>query len=84
MFLQKLRKAGLKFFLLKNLKKDCACGGLALIVYSLVSVLTLIAEEIVPMLEIVHITHIVPVLTLIGKKIVSMFGIDSLLTLCLC
>ena len=55
-----------------------------MIVYSLVSVLTLIAEEIVPMLEIVHITHIVPVLTLIGKEIVSMFGIDTLLTLCLC
>ena len=59
-------------------------SGLAVIVYSLVSVLTLIAIEIVPMLEIVHITHIVPVLTLIGKKIVSMFGIDTLLTLCLC
>ena len=48
------------------------------------SVLTLIAEEIVSMFDIVHITHIVPVLTLIGKEIVPMFGIDTLLTLCLC
>ena len=48
------------------------------------SVLTLIAEEIVPMLEIDYINHIVSVLTLIAEEIVSMFEIDSLLTLCLC
>ena len=36
------------------------------------------------MLEIVHVTHIVPVLILIAEEIVSMFGIDTLLTLCLC
>ena len=48
------------------------------------SVLTLIAEEIVPMIEIVHITHIVSVLTLRAEEFVSLFEIDSLLTLCPC
>ena len=53
--------------------------GLALIVYSLMSVLTLITEEIMASGLALIVYSLVSVLTLIAEEIVPVFGIDSLL-----
>ena len=53
--------------------------GLALIVYSLMSVLTLITEEIMASGLALIVYSLVSVLTLIAEEIMPVFGIDSLL-----
>ena len=50
-----------------------------MIVYSLVSVLTLIADEIVPSGLALIVYSLVSMLTLIAEEIMPVFGIDSFL-----